>query len=66
MVELGGDEPAWMVAAHAGVAGAQRAGLRGAWVATSEREYLGAYPPPDIRAVDLADAAGQLLSKLER
>lgn len=67
MVTRDGHEPAWMVAAHAwDVAGAQRAGLRGAWVATSEHEYLGAYPPPDIRAVDLADAAGQLLAPVER
>lgn len=64
MVERSEGADAWMVAAHAwDVAGAQRAGLRGAWVATSEHQYLGAYPPPDVEASDLADAARQLLSR---
>lgn len=52
----------WMVAAHAwDIAGAQRAGLRTAWVATVEPEYLSAYPPPDVTAGDLAEAAQKLL-----
>ena len=53
----------WMLAAHAwDVAGAQRAGLRGAWVALSEREYLASYPPPDVRGDDMAEAARALLA----
>ena len=53
---------AWMVAAHAwDVAGARRAGLRGVWISVVEGEYLTAYPPPEIRASDLVDAAQRLL-----
>lgn len=53
----------WMVAAHAwDIAGARRAGLRTAWVSYVEGEYLPAYPPPDIEADDLADAARRLLA----
>jgi 2-haloacid dehalogenase len=48
----------WMVAAHAwDVAGAARAGLRTAWVASAEGEYLSAYPAPDVVAADLPEAA---------
>ncbi len=60
--EVSGGE-VWMVAAHAwDIAGAQRAGLRTAWVATVETEYLSAYPPPDVTADDLAEAAEKLLA----
>ena len=53
----------WMLAAHAwDVAGAQRAGLRGAWVALTERDYLAAYPPPDVRGASLAETARALLA----
>jgi 2-haloacid dehalogenase len=41
----------WMVAAHAwDVAGAMRAGLRGAWVSEPERQWLDVYPEPDLIA----------------
>lgn len=54
----------WMVAAHAwDLAGAQRAGLRTAWLATVEPEYLSAYPPPDLTAGDLAEGAEKLLAE---
>ena len=52
----------WMVAAHAwDVAGAQRAGLRGAWVSAVEGRHLTAYPSPDLRAGDLSEAARRVL-----
>jgi 2-haloacid dehalogenase len=54
----------WMIAAHAwDVAGALRAGLRGAWVASKEKTYLDVYPPPDVRAGDLAEAARALVAR---
>ena len=63
MAEPRGDEPVWMVAAHAwDVAGAQRAGLRGAWVSAAEGMHLDAFPEPDVRAGDLAEAARALLA----
>jgi 2-haloacid dehalogenase len=53
---------AWMIAAHAwDLAGAKRAGLRTVWIKGVESEYLNAYPPADIEASDLADAARQLV-----
>jgi 2-haloacid dehalogenase len=52
----------WMIAAHAwDVAGALRAGLRGAWIASKEKTYLDVYPTPDVRAGDIAEAARALL-----
>jgi len=63
MVQRPEGEETWMVAAHAwDVAGARLAGLRGAWVGTSEVDYLAAYPPPDVEGSDLADAARKLLA----
>lgn len=52
----------WLVAAHAwDVAGAARAGLRGAWVSSVEGIWLDAYPPPEVIAGDLAAAARKIL-----
>jgi 2-haloacid dehalogenase len=63
MVDRAAGEDTWMVAAHAwDVAGAQRAGLRGAWVAGSERMFSAAFPPPDVTGEDLADVARRLLA----
>lgn len=60
---LAGEGNAWLVAAHAwDVAGAMRAGLRGAWVSTVEATYLRAYPPPDVSAARLDEAARLLLA----
>ena len=39
-----------------------RAGLRGAWVSTVEKTYLSAYPPPDVVAGGLDEAARLLLA----
>ena len=51
----------WMVAGHWwDVHGAKRAGLRTAWVARDEGELLSTTPEPDVRAADLADAAGRI------
>ncbi|MGZ4275410.1 MAG: HAD-IA family hydrolase [Solirubrobacteraceae bacterium] len=51
----------WMVAGHWwDVAGAKRAGLRTAWIARDEGELLRSVPAPDVRARDLADAAGRI------
>jgi 2-haloacid dehalogenase len=53
----------WLVAGHAwDVAGAGAAGLRTAWISTTEKEYLSVYPPPDIVADDLAEAADRMLA----
>ncbi len=50
-----------LVAAHAwDVMGAMRAGLRGAWVARSERWLMPIVPEPDVRGDDLEDIARKL------
>jgi 2-haloacid dehalogenase len=55
----------WMVAAHAwDVAGAQRAGLKTAWIAAKEGRHLDVYPAPDITAPDLESAAEQIVARL--
>lgn len=52
-----------LVAAHAwDVTGAMRAGLRGAWVARSERWLVPVVPEPDIRGDDLEDVARKLMA----
>jgi 2-haloacid dehalogenase len=49
------------VAAHAwDVVGAMRAGLRGAWVARSERWLVPAVPKPDLCGDDLEDVARKI------
>jgi len=51
----------WMVAGHWwDVHGAERVGLRTAWVARDEGDLLSTTPEPDVRAADLADAAGRI------
>jgi 2-haloacid dehalogenase len=56
-----------LVAAHAwDVAGAMRAGLRGAWVARPERWLVPIGPEPDVRGQDLADVAVQLAAQANR
>jgi 2-haloacid dehalogenase len=63
MVERAEGADTWMVAAHAwDVAGARRAGLRGAWVAGSERIFLSVFPEPDVMGEDLAGVARGLLA----
>lgn len=48
------DGDLWMVAAHAwDILGANRAGLRTAWVSALEGAWLDPLPPPDVRAPDL-------------
>lgn len=52
-----------LVAAHAwDVMGAIRAGLRGAWVARSERWLVPVVPQPDVRGEDLDEVAGKLVA----
>lgn len=60
--ELGAEAAqTWMVAGHWwDVAGAKRAGLRTAWVGRDEGTLLETVPEPDVRAHDLADAAGRI------
>ena len=54
-------EEACLVAAHAwDVAGAMRAGLRGAWVSRSERLLPAVVPEPDLRGNDLEDTAREI------
>ena len=55
----------WMVAGHWwDVHGAKRAGLRTAWVARDEGELLSTTLEPDVRATDLADAAGRIAAAM--
>lgn len=57
------DGTPWMVAAHAwDLQGAQRAGMRTAWVTHEEQRWLGVYPEPDVRGPDLAAVARDLLA----
>jgi 2-haloacid dehalogenase len=57
-------DQACLVAAHAwDVAGAMRAGLRGAWVARSERWLVPLVPEPDVRGEDLEDVARSLAAR---
>lgn len=53
-----------LVAGHGwDVMGAMRAGLRGAWVARSERWLVPIVPEPDVRGEDLDDVAGGIVSR---
>jgi 2-haloacid dehalogenase len=53
-----------LVAAHAwDVMGAMRAGLRGAWLARSERWWVPVAPEPDVRGEDLRDVASKLAAR---
>jgi 2-haloacid dehalogenase len=52
-----------LVAAHGwDVMGAMRAGLRGAWVARSERWLVPIVPDPDIQGETLEDVASKIVS----
>jgi 2-haloacid dehalogenase len=52
-----------LVAAHGwDVMGAMRAGLRGAWVARTERWLVPVVPDPDLRGEDLKDVAGKIIA----
>jgi 2-haloacid dehalogenase len=54
-----------LVAAHGwDVMGGMRAGLRGAWVARTERWLPPTIPEPDVRGEDLEDAARSIVSEL--
>ncbi|WP_413167947.1 HAD family hydrolase [Capilliphycus salinus ALCB114379] len=54
----------WMIAAHAwDIAGAIRAGLKTAFITSSEGSYLSAYPQPDVMASGLIEAVNQILGK---
>jgi 2-haloacid dehalogenase len=51
-----------LVAAHScDVMGAMRAGLRGAWVAGSERRLVPLMPEPDVQGEDLEEVAGVIV-----
>jgi 2-haloacid dehalogenase len=52
-----------LVAAHGwDVMGAMRAGLRGAWVARSERWLVPVVPEPDVRGEDLEEVARAIMA----
>jgi 2-haloacid dehalogenase len=52
-----------LVAAHGwDVMGAMRAGLRGAWVARSERWLVPLVPEPDVRGEDLEEVARAIMA----
>ena len=53
----------WFVAGHWwDTTGAGRAGLRTAWVAREEGELTGNADPPDVRALDLREAAAAIVA----
>jgi len=52
----------WMVAAHAwDIMGAALAGLKTAFITQEEKTYLSVYPQPDVIAINLIDAANQII-----
>lgn len=54
-----------LVAAHGwDVMGAMRAGLRGAWVARSERWLVPVVPEPEVTGEDLEDGAKEIVAQL--
>lgn len=56
-----------LVAGHAwDVMGAMRAGLRGAWVARSERWLVPVVPQPDVQGEDLEEVTGQLAAQAQQ
>jgi 2-haloacid dehalogenase len=53
-----------LIAAHGwDVMGAMRVGLRGAWVARSERWLVPVLPEPDVRGDELVDVAGKIVAR---
>jgi 2-haloacid dehalogenase len=53
-----------LIAAHGwDVMGAMRVGLRGAWVARSERWLVPVLPEPDVRGEDLVDVARKIVAR---
>lgn len=62
LAKQGSNSEIWLVAVHAwDIMGAASAGLRTAFITQEEKAFLTAYPQPDIVAVDLVDAANQIL-----
>lgn len=58
------DGELWMVASHAwDVMGAARAGLRTAWISSTERAYPDIFPAPDVAATDLEAAARAIIDR---
>ena len=52
----------WMIAAHAwDIAGALRAGLKGAWISESKGRYPAVFPEPHVTAPSLAEAARRMM-----
>lgn len=52
----------WLVASHAwDCMGAQRAGLRTAWISSHERHWPGYFDPPDLSEVSIEDAAAAIV-----
>ena len=52
----------WLVASHAwDCMGAKRAGLKTAWISSSERYWPAYFDPPDISEVSLEDAAAAIV-----
>lgn len=57
----------WLVAAHAwDVMGAALVGLQTVFITQAEKAYLGIYPQPTIVAVDLGDAANQIVEQASK
>ncbi len=56
----------WLVASHAwDCMGAQRAGLRAAWISSHERRWPGYFDPPDLSEVSLEAAAAAISEDAE-
>lgn len=62
LVQQDSEGEVWLVAAHAwDVMGAALAGLQTVFITQQEKSYLSLYPSPTIIAVDLGDAANQIV-----
>ena len=57
----------WLVASHAwDCMGAQRAGLRAAWISSHERHWPGYFDPPDVSEASIGDAASTIVDHARR
>ena len=63
MIRTNNLENVWLVAAHAwDIAGAERIGMKTAFITQLEKDYLEVYPQPQITAENLVEAARQIIN----
>ncbi len=62
MIQTDNLENVWLVAAHAwDIAGAERVGMKTAFVTQLEKDYLDVYPQAEIKVENLLEAARQII-----